>query len=381
MARRGRSWALAVLVAIAPIGLLTVRADAFPEGSAFTNCISCHAAPPSGSPSTMVSIMAPATVNAGGTYAIYVHVTNALYHRYGFSMHASAGTWYATSPSGSATTTVIGGDATHSCFAAPCASDGCTASFYAVWTAPTTSASTVTFSAFGLAHDGNTTMCPGDRLGTGSTGDVTGRAADHVSAIVCGGGTHRCGDECVYDDHVDHCGVECTPCVAPTGGSARCEGPPFVCTMKCPLDAHECGGLCVPDSPEACGASCAVCPVPEHATATCIVGACGYTCEAGFVACGGRCITGTCAGFDTGVDAADARDAAPGPIDTALPPEDTSPFPTPDTGADAGAAADDESSGCGCRTSDRSRRGSAVATIVVAAMLAARRRRYRRMSM
>ena len=382
MARRGKGWAAiaSMAVAIVPVALVTMRADAFPEGAPFANCVTCHTPPPSVSATTNVVIAAPATVNAGGIYAVYVYVTNAMYQKFGFSLHASAGSWYVADPSTLPTTTIIGGDATHDCLTRGCGSDGCTGSYYAYWVAPSTSASTVTFSAYGLAHDGNATGCPGSPSGIGSTGDVTGIAIERTSSIFCGSGFHRCGVDCVRDDDPSACGTTCTACIAPTGGTARCEGvgPAATCVGHCPLDAHLCGGACVPDSPTACGSACDTCEAPVNATATCIVGACSWDCDPGYVACGDACITGTCEGFDGGVDARDAgRDAA---IDTELPEEDTF---VDDTGrSDVGAENEpsDDSSGCGCDVPGRTPSDGAGAIAIVAALVTWRRR-YKRMSM
>ena len=378
MARRGRGWALATAVAFGPIALIALRAEALPEGSAFTNCASCHVAPASVSATTNVVVSAPATVNAGGTYAVYVYVTNAMYQKFGFSLHASAGAWYSADPSASPTTTVVGGDATHDCRTPGCSGLGCTASYYAYWIAPMTSASTVTFSAYGLAHDGNATACPGSPAGAGSSGDVTGITVERTTTIVCGAGSHRCGADCVRDDDTASCGTSCTPCVAPLDGTVRCEGTPGACVGHCALDAHPCGGACVPDSPTACGTACATCTAPDHASPTCVTGVCSWDCNPGFVACGGTCIAGPCAGFDGGVDAHDAgRDTA---SDTDLfPEEDTA---IADTGrSDVGAETDETaSSGCGCDVPGRAQSGKSWAIALLAGLLLGLRR-YKRMSM
>ncbi|MBL8910928.1 MAG: hypothetical protein JNM17_09525 [Archangium sp.] len=68
--------------------------------------------------------------------------------------------------------------------------------------------------------------------------------------------------------------------------------------LSCATGTHECSATCVPDDAiTSCGSSCTPCSAPMDATATCTGGACGFTCNAGFEPCLGRCIiadAGTC---------------------------------------------------------------------------------------
>jgi hypothetical protein len=126
----------------------------------------------------------------------------------------------------------------------------------------------------------------------------------------CTSGTHRCGSACVDDKAITSCGTGCTPCAAPTGGSATCDGvmcgatcptgtslclgacipPTQACQGMCPAGKHNCNGNCVADSDVAnCGPDrCMPCAPPSGADATCDGKTCGFTCRTGRV-CGNRC--------------------------------------------------------------------------------------------
>jgi hypothetical protein len=175
--------------------------------------------------------------------------------------------------------------------------------------------------------------------------------------LTCGDGFFRCGDRCVPagtgcrimqcadpDAHVCNgtcvrndspltCGSSCTPCPAPAGGHATCDGTScgFVCdeglarcgdqcipagqncavcdsgffrcgdrcvpvgtacrVQPCVGDAHSCNGTCVPNnSPATCGESCTPCPVPANGQATCDGATCGVACDDGFFRCGDSCV-------------------------------------------------------------------------------------------
>jgi hypothetical protein len=106
----------------------------------------------------------------------------------------------------------------------------------------------------------------------------------------CPPGQHACGGVCANDDDPRTCGQGCSPCAAPAGGAATCDGAicgtacpsgtelcngacidaTAPCSDSCPADTRDCGGLCVAlDSLSACGPACAPCPVPVGGEATC----------------------------------------------------------------------------------------------------------------
>ena len=126
----------------------------------------------------------------------------------------------------------------------------------------------------------------------------------------CPADTHQCDSACVSNSTVDHCGAACTPCTAPTGGTATCDGTTCgatcptgqklcagsciannaACTGMCPGGTHDCSGLCVADSDVTlCGPTCANCAVPANSDANC-TGSCGFDCKTGFKLCNGACI-------------------------------------------------------------------------------------------
>jgi hypothetical protein len=108
----------------------------------------------------------------------------------------------------------------------------------------------------------------------------------------CPSGNHPCSSTCVSDYDVSHCGTSCTPCPAPTGGTATCDG--TSCGAACSIGAHQCGGACVSDFDVAhCGASCTACPAPTGSYATCDGVSCGQGCLTGYHACGGTCVDDT----------------------------------------------------------------------------------------
>lgn len=98
-----------------------------------------------------------------------------------------------------------------------------------------------------------------------------------------------CGNQCVsIETNVAHCGACGNVCPAPANGTATCGA--GTCGFTCKAGFHACGAECKPDrDPQACGAACTVCPVPANGQATCTNGTCGSTCAAGFHACGGEC--------------------------------------------------------------------------------------------
>ncbi len=61
----------------------------------------------------------------------------------------------------------------------------------------------------------------------------------------------------------------------------------------CTAPLHSCGGACVAQSVQACGAACATCTAPANAQPTCSGGACGYACAAPFLHCASGCCAAT----------------------------------------------------------------------------------------
>ncbi|HXI58029.1 MAG TPA: hypothetical protein VNO55_18315 [Polyangia bacterium] len=124
-------------------------------------------------------------------------------------------------------------------------------------------------------------------------------------------GTHRCGETCADDSSVNSCGVSCTPCSVPSGGSATCSGgicggacptnqklcmgqciaTNAVCMGNCPGGSHPCSGLCsADDSLNSCGTSCTPCAVPANGHALCQAGQCGLACSTDYVLENSTCI-------------------------------------------------------------------------------------------
>jgi hypothetical protein len=109
--------------------------------------------------------------------------------------------------------------------------------------------------------------------------------------------------------------------------------------------------------PATCGASCAPCPAPANAVATCDGTACGMACYPGFANCNGDAADGCEANLET--DPADCGqcgvschggacfsgacapppDAGSPPVDAGQPPVDAGQPPPPaDAGSDSGSA-------------------------------------------
>ncbi|HEY3358259.1 MAG TPA: kelch repeat-containing protein [Polyangia bacterium] len=108
----------------------------------------------------------------------------------------------------------------------------------------------------------------------------------------CASGKHPCGGNCVADTDPAHCGSSCSPCPAPAGATATCDG--RTCGLACPTGSHACGGACVASADVAhCGSSCTPCPVPTGAFATCNGVSCGVGCATGYHPCGGACADNT----------------------------------------------------------------------------------------
>lgn len=122
---------------------------------------------------------------------------------------------------------------------------------------------------------------------------VTGRAYRWTpSGTVCRASVGACdvAESCsgaAVDCPADAVAPIGTACASPTGGT--CAG--GACT--CPSGAINCGGGCTDTqtSPTNCGACGNVCPTPANSTATCVAGACGFSCSVGYGRSGGGCVS------------------------------------------------------------------------------------------
>jgi len=178
---------------------------------------------------------------------------------------------------------------------------------------------------------GQGTCAPGDTERCGGAGSrVCGDNCEWSAACNCPTGSHLCGGECVSNTSPETCGSACTPCPAPAGTRATCNGRscglecpsgqtlcgsscvnlqtdaahcgscPRACAARevcesgeceCPAGQHRCDGRCVSnDSTATCGGSCTPCAAPSGATATCDGTRCGFSCPRGSSMCDGRCV-------------------------------------------------------------------------------------------
>jgi hypothetical protein len=104
----------------------------------------------------------------------------------------------------------------------------------------------------------------------------------------CSGATPtRCGMACVdTQTSVAHCGACNNACPAPANATATCVA--GRCGFTCNPGAHLCAGACVSNtSVMSCGTSCSPCAARPNATASCDGTACRYACAAGFGDCDG----------------------------------------------------------------------------------------------
>ncbi|HET6340309.1 MAG TPA: hypothetical protein VFG30_44175 [Polyangiales bacterium] len=122
-----------------------------------------------------------------------------------------------------------------------------------------------------------TTDCQGVCKSTGSDVDNCGRCGNVctggkmclIGLCACPVGQHDCNGTCVSTNAVATCGLSCTPCTAPAGATATCDG--LFCGVKCTT-----------------GVSCSnVCTDTSTSNTNC--GGCGITCASGQVCSGGSC--------------------------------------------------------------------------------------------
>lgn len=115
----------------------------------------------------------------------------------------------------------------------------------------------------------------------------------YACASDCGPATPaRCLGRCVDTASApDHCGRCGNACPARANATATCVA--GACGSSCNVGFHDCGGACVPNGDLAtCGSSCTPCPARAHASAACNGTTCGFTCDAGFADCNGDAADG-----------------------------------------------------------------------------------------
>ncbi len=117
----------------------------------------------------------------------------------------------------------------------------------------------------------------------------------------CPEGQHLCGEQCLDDLSVDHCGLRCTPCDTPENSQAACRDDNGDDVPECVYDCYptywdDCNGFTV-DGCEVntnndiahCGGCFEPCTPPTHSQATCSGGECGFRCDDDYHACGETC--------------------------------------------------------------------------------------------
>jgi hypothetical protein len=122
---------------------------------------------------------------------------------------------------------------------------------------------------------------------TATAAHTVANCADGGCSYPCAPGYTSCSSACVDvtsdDANCSTCGHACT-------GSQHCVG--SVC--QCTGGTHLCGGQCVPNDTNACGASCAVCTAPSGGTAICNGTQCVQSCTtSGYSACSNVCVNET----------------------------------------------------------------------------------------
>jgi len=114
------------------------------------------------------------------------------------------------------------------------------------------------------------------------------RASPELLAPACGGGELACDGRCVA-------------CAAPANAVPACVA--GGCGFTCDAGFNACGGpACVPEGPASCGPSCQDCSavLPAHAAPVCSAAhACGFQCDPGWLRSGAGCqqATAVSAGF------------------------------------------------------------------------------------
>ncbi len=146
--------------------------------------------------------------------------------------------------------------------------------------------------------------------------------------VMCAATEHLCpGMVCQSNASPQSCGTSCTPCQAPEGGFATCDGTicgadctsadqelcagkcidkGAACEGKCEAGTHACGGLCSADTDvNKCGPECKTCAPPaSNGVAMCAQDKCDVKCNDGFRKCPGTSSCQECCG---GADCSGAK--------------------------------------------------------------------------
>jgi len=105
-------------------------------------------------------------------------------------------------------------------------------------------------------------------------------------SYTCPDGQHICGEACVADNDINHCGEECSPCAEVEHGTAVCSSSDwgYYCDFTCDQAYRRSGNICVlRNEPSCCGEACNDClPAPDNGQASCYNGECRYFCDPGF---------------------------------------------------------------------------------------------------
>jgi hypothetical protein len=101
-----------------------------------------------------------------------------------------------------------------------------------------------------------------------------------------------CGKDCVDPvTSTTNCGGCNHKCPDVANATTTCAA--GVCGFSCKAGFHACGGKCASTTdPKACGAACDVCTVPPHAQASCAADVCAFACDAGWANCDANAVNG-----------------------------------------------------------------------------------------
>ncbi len=189
--------------------------------------------------------------------------------------------------------------------------------------------------------------CPG-------AANASAACASGTCSLRCDAGHHDCGGACVPNGAPGSCGARCSPCPAATNATATCDGAACgftcntgfadcngvaadgcevdvrtsnahcgrcasvcaagtacssgSCASVCAAPTSYCAGGCVnlATNPSSCGGCGVSCPERANSTRTCAGGACGFTCNAGYVRSGDACVLATPDGVADPVSSASA---------------------------------------------------------------------------
>lgn len=148
----------------------------------------------------------------------------------------------------------------------------------------------------GVAMDSHATDAPGllDTL-------EASRDAGKETSIRCAVTQKACNETCVsLSDPAYGCKpTGCDPCPSSDGGTVSCDER-SACQITCPASTHLCGTSCVGSTADHCGLLCSPCPAPTNGSAVCQSDACAIACDAGFVPCLSGCCNPDAATLPTG---------------------------------------------------------------------------------